>query len=89
MSRSLTKWLWAGTVSAQREALAQAARSIVDQLAKTDDYELALSVCEAVRSSAQKAREYSLLKEWSAKANELKRWQKESQEYREGPGGHE
>jgi formylglycine-generating enzyme required for sulfatase activity len=68
--------------SSTHHQAAEAARSVVGQLAEAGQYGLALSVCEAARSAAQKARENSLLREWSAKATELQRWQEEFHEYR-------
>jgi hypothetical protein len=54
----------------------------VDGVAEADEYELALSLCELARSSAQKTRQYALTKELAAKMDDLKKRQTAFQEYR-------
>ncbi len=53
------------TTSAQHKAVAEAALSFAGQLADADQYETALRVCEAARSSAQRAKLYPLAKDLS------------------------
>lgn len=70
------------TTSAQHKAVAEAALSFAGTLADADQYETALSVCEAARSSAQRAKLYPLAKELTAQIEEIKRQQLLSEEYR-------
>lgn len=70
------------TTSAQHKAVAEAALSFAGKLADADQYETALRVCEAARSSAQRAKLYPLAKELTAQIEEIKRQQRLSEEYR-------
>ncbi len=47
-------------MTAQRKAVAEAARGIIAQLAEADEYELAIRVCDAGRLAAQGVREFKL-----------------------------
>ena len=71
------------TTPTQRKAVAEAAIKLIADLAQADDYELARSVCDAARSSAQNGKEHSLARELSDKATELERGQKGFQVYRD------
>jgi hypothetical protein len=70
------------TTSAQHKAVAEAAHSMAEQLADADQYEMALRLCEAARSSAQTAKLYLLSRELTTQIEELKRQQLLSEEYR-------
>jgi len=70
------------TISAQHKAVAEAALNFAGKLADADQYETALRVCEAARSSAQRAKLYPLAKELTAQIEEIKRQQLLSEEYR-------
>ncbi len=74
------------TTSAQYKAVAEAALSFAGQLADADQYETALRVCEAARSSAQRAKLYPLAKELTGQIEEIKRQQLLSDEYRKALG---
>ena len=67
----------------QQKAVAEAALQVVKDWADASEVELPLSVCEAGRSAAQKARQFELVKELAAKADDLKKQRKAAQEYRE------
>lgn len=54
----------------------------IGNLTDADEIELALDVCEAARPAAQKSRQFALVKELAAKADDLKKQQASSQEYR-------
>jgi hypothetical protein len=69
--------------SSQHKALAEAAVKVLPALIEAGEYETAASLVDAARSSAQAAREYSLLKAISARADEIKSQQKASQAYRD------
>jgi hypothetical protein len=69
--------------STQHKALAEAAVKVLPALIEADDYESAASLVDAARSSAQSAREMSLLKTIAARADEIKSQQKASQGYRD------
>ncbi len=71
------------TMTSQHQAVAEAVASVVDTVADADEYELALSLCELGRVSAQKARQHALAKELTAKIDDFKRRQSTSQEYRD------
>ncbi len=71
------------TTSSQQKAVAEAVVSVVDAVADEGEYELALSLCELARSSAQKTRQFGLAKELAAKIDGLKKLQRTSQEYRD------
>jgi hypothetical protein len=60
------------TTSAQHKAVAEAALSLAGKLADADQYETALRVCDAARSSAQRARLYPLAKELTGQIEEIK-----------------
>jgi len=70
------------TTSAQHKAVAEAALSFAGKLADADQYDTALRLCEAARSSAQRARLYPLTKELTAQIEEIRRQQRVSEEYR-------
>jgi len=71
------------TAPGQHKAVAEAVLPVVDDLAGADDIELALDVCEAGRAAAQKSRQFALVNELRARADELKKQQGSSQEYRQ------
>ncbi len=70
------------TTSAQHKAVAEAALSIAGKLSDADQYETALRLCEAARSSAQRAKLFPLAKELTAQIEETKRQQLLSEDYR-------
>jgi formylglycine-generating enzyme required for sulfatase activity len=70
------------TTSAQHKAVAEAALSIAGKLSDADQYETALRLCEAARSSAQRAKLFPLAKELTARIEETKRQQLLSEDYR-------
>jgi len=70
------------TTSAQHKAVAEAALSFAGKLADADQYDTALGLCEAARSSAQRAKLYPLAKELTARIEGLKFQQVQSEEYR-------
>lgn len=70
------------TTSAQHKAVAEAVLSIAGKLSEADQYETVLRLCEAARSSAQRARLYPLAKELTAQIEETKRQQLLSENYR-------
>jgi len=70
------------TATAQHKAVAEATLPIVGNLTDADEIELALEVCEAGRAAASKSRQFALVKELAAKADDLKKQQAASQEYR-------
>jgi formylglycine-generating enzyme required for sulfatase activity len=70
------------TTSAQHKAVAEAALSIAGKLSDADQYETALRLCEAARSSAQRAKLFPLAKELTAQIEENKRQQLLSEDYR-------
>ena len=70
------------TSSAQHKAVAEAALSFAGKLADADQYETAISLCEAARSSAQRAKLYPLAKELTGQIEEINRQQLLSEEYR-------
>jgi len=70
------------TTSTQHKAVAEAALSIGEKLADADQYETALRLCEAARSSAQRAKLFPLAKELTARIEETKRQQLLSEDYR-------
>ncbi|MCU0880696.1 MAG: SUMF1/EgtB/PvdO family nonheme iron enzyme, partial [Pirellulaceae bacterium] len=70
------------TTSAQHKAVAEAALSIAAKLSDADQYETALRLCEAARSSAQRAKLFPLAKELTARIEETKRQQLLSEDYR-------
>ncbi len=69
--------------TAQHKAVAEAALQLVKDWTDAGEIELPLSVCEAGRAAAQKARQFELVKELAAKADDLKKQRKAAQEYRE------
>jgi hypothetical protein len=69
--------------TAQHKAVAEAALQVVGKLTDAGEIELALGVCEAGRSAAQKSRQIPLVKEFAAKADALKKQQASWQEYRQ------
>jgi hypothetical protein len=69
--------------STQHKSLAEAALKVLPALIEAKDYDTAASLAEAARASAQTAREYSLVKAISARADEIKSQQKASQGYRD------
>ncbi len=69
--------------TAQHKAVAEAALQLVKDWTDAGEVELPLSVCEAGRSAAQKAREFKLVKELAARAGELEKQRKVAQEYRQ------
>lgn len=69
--------------TAQHKAVAEAALQVVKDWTDASEVELPLSVCEAGRSAAQKAREFKLVKELAARADELEKQRKAAQEYRQ------
>ncbi len=71
------------TATAQHKAVAETALPVVRNLTDVDEIELALDVCEAGRAAAAKSRQFALVKEWAAKADDLKKQQAASQEYRQ------
>ena len=71
------------TMTGQHQAVAEAVASVVDTVADADEFDLALSLCELGRVSAQKARQHALAKELTAKIDDFKRRQSTSQEYRD------
>ena len=70
------------TTSAQHKAVAEAALSIAGKLSDADQYETAVRLCEAARSSAQRAKLFPLAKELTAQIEETKRQQLLSEDYR-------
>jgi hypothetical protein len=70
------------SASAQHKAVAEAALTFAGKLADADQYETALRLCEAARSSAQRAKLYPLAKELTARIEEINRQQLLSEEYR-------
>ena len=64
------------TMTGQHQAVAEAVASVVDTVANADEFDLALSLCELGRVSAQKARQHSLAKELTAKIDDLQRRQR-------------
>jgi hypothetical protein len=56
---------------------------IADAVADAEEYTLALSLCELAKSSAQKARQYPLVKELAAKIEEFRKRQRAVQEYQD------
>ncbi len=74
--------------TAQHKAVAEAALQLVGDWTDASEIELPLSVCEAGRSAAQKSRQFELVKELAAKADDLKKQRKAAQEYRRGAGRH-
>jgi len=70
------------TTSAQHKAVAEAALSIAGKLSDADQYETALRLGEAARSSAQRAKLYPLAKELTARIEEIRRQQLLSEDYR-------
>jgi hypothetical protein len=71
------------TTSAQHKAVAEAALSFAGQLANADQYETAISLCEAARLSAQKAKLYPLAKTLTAQIEDIKLQQRLSEDYRQ------
>jgi formylglycine-generating enzyme required for sulfatase activity len=71
------------TTSSQQTAVAEAVLSVADAVADEDEYDLAISLCEAAHAPAQRARQYALAKKLTAKIDELKQRQRASQEYRD------
>jgi hypothetical protein len=63
------------TMTGQHQAVAEAVASVVDTVANADEFDLALSLCELGRVSAQKARRHALTKELAAKIDDLQRRQ--------------
>ena len=74
------------TMTSQHKAVAEAALKIADAVADAEEYELALDLCESARSSAQKARQYPLVKELAAKSDDFQKRQRAFQEYQAGLG---
>ncbi len=70
------------TTSSQREAVGEAVLGIADAVADADEYALALKLCESARSFAQKAKQFPLAKDLTAKIEAIKRRQIAFQEYR-------
>jgi formylglycine-generating enzyme required for sulfatase activity len=71
------------TVSSQHKAIVEAALGVTGDLANADEYDTAIKLCEAVQSSAKKAKEIALIKELVARADELREQQKAAQVYRD------
>ena len=70
------------TTTSQHKAVAEAALKIADSVANAEEYTLALSLCELAKSSAQKARQYPLVKELAAKSDDFQKRQRAFQEYK-------
>jgi hypothetical protein len=70
------------STSNQQKTLGEAVLGMADAIADEEEFELVLSLCEAARSSAQKARQYALAKDLTAKIEEIKKRQSAAQEYR-------
>jgi len=68
--------------TAQHKAVAETALLVVGNLTDADEIELARDVCEAGRAAAAKSRQFALVKELAAKADDLKKQQASSAEYR-------
>jgi len=71
------------TAPLQHKAVADAALPVVDELAGGEEIGLALDICEAGRSAAQKSRQFVLVNELRARIDELKKQQGSSEEYRQ------
>ena len=74
--------------TAQHKAVAEAALQLVGNWTDASEIELPLSVCEAGRSAAQKARQFELVKELAAKADDLKKQRKAAPGISRGAGRH-
>lgn len=61
------------TAALQHKAVAEAALPVMDDLAGAAEIALALEVCEAGRSAAQKSRQFALVNELRARIDELKK----------------
>ncbi len=70
------------TMTSQHKAVAEAALKIADAVAGAEEYALALDLCESAKSSAQKARQYPLVKELAAKIDDFQKRQRAFQEYK-------
>ena len=66
---------------AERKAVAEAALAVIAELAAADQYEAALDLCEAARATAQRARDYPLVKKLASQADELKGRRKAAKGY--------
>jgi len=70
------------TMTGQHKAVAEAALKIADAVAGAEEYALALDLCESAKASAQKARQYPLVKELAAKSDDFQKRQRAFQEYK-------
>ncbi len=70
------------TMTSQHKAVAEAALKIADAVAGAEEYKLALDLCESAQASAQKARQYPLVKELAAKSDDFQKRQRAFQEYK-------
>ncbi len=71
------------TTTAQHKDVAEAAAGVIEQLAGAGEFELGLSLCKTAQSSAQRAKEFVLVKRLAELAKDLERGHEESRGYRE------
>ena len=69
------------TMTSQHKAIAETVLKIADAVAGAEEYALALDLCESAKASAQKARQYPLVKELAAKSEDFQKRQRAFQEY--------
>ena len=70
------------SLPAQRKAVAEAAVAVIAELAAANQDEAALDLYELARATAQRARDYALVKKLAAQADALKEQQKAREQYR-------
>jgi hypothetical protein len=69
------------TTGSQHKAIGEAALAIADAAADAKQYELVLRLCESARLSAQRTRQFALVRQLTAKIEQLQQRQKAAQEY--------
>jgi len=63
------------STTSQHKAVGESVLKIADAVAGAEEYKLALDLCESARSSAQKARQYPLVKQLAAKIEDFQKRQ--------------
>jgi formylglycine-generating enzyme required for sulfatase activity len=71
------------STSSQHKALGEAVLKVLDRVTGTEEFDLALRLCTLARSSAQKAGQYALAKELTAKTEDITNRQSALRECRE------
>jgi hypothetical protein len=70
------------SLSSQQRIVAEATAKVLDELEAVDEYQTARALCEAARGCARTTKQYPLVKDLSARADELEQRAAAYQEYK-------